>query len=144
MFSHVCLGVGDFDRAYAFYSVLADALGLEPRFFERERPWAGWQPAGGGRPLLVIGAPLDGAPATSGNGQMTAFLAAHRATVDRCHALALAHGGRCEGPRGCGRTITPITTAPISATPTATSCAWSAMRPEGGPATPPSDARPGP
>jgi catechol 2,3-dioxygenase-like lactoylglutathione lyase family enzyme len=41
MFSHVCLGVGDFDRAYAFYSVLADALGLEPRFFERERPWAG-------------------------------------------------------------------------------------------------------
>ncbi|PJM87324.1 VOC family protein [Achromobacter ruhlandii] len=100
MFSHVCLGVGDFDRAYAFYSVLADALGLEPRFFERERPWAGWQPAGGGRPLLVIGAPLDGAPATSGNGQMTAFLAADRATVDRCHALALAHGGRCEGPPG--------------------------------------------
>ncbi|WP_063568955.1 VOC family protein [Achromobacter ruhlandii] len=100
MFSHVCLGVGDFDRAYAFYSVLADALGLEPRFFERERPWAGWQPVGGGRPLLVIGAPLDGAPATSGNGQMTAFLAADRATVDRCHALALAHGGRCEGPPG--------------------------------------------
>jgi lactoylglutathione lyase len=31
---------------------------------------------------------------------MTAFLAAHRATVDRCHALALAHGGRCEGPPG--------------------------------------------
>ena len=100
MLSHVCLGVVDFDRAYVFYSALADALGLAPRFIERERPWAGWQPAGGGRPLLVINAPQDGQPATPGNGQMTAFLAADRATVDRCHALALAQGGRCEGPPG--------------------------------------------
>lgn len=100
MFSHVCLGVGDFERAHAFYSALADALGLEPRFLEPEKPWAGWQPAGGGRPLLVIGAPHDGNPATAGNGQMTAFLARDRATVDRCHALALAHGARCEGPPG--------------------------------------------
>lgn len=100
MFSHVCLGVGDFERAHAFYSALADALGLEPRFLEPEKPWAGWQPAGGGRPLLVIGAPHDGNPATAGNGQMTAFLARDRATVDRCHALALAHGACCEGPPG--------------------------------------------
>lgn len=100
MFSHVCLGVGDFERAHAFYSALADALGLEPRFLEPEKPWAGWQPAGGGRPLLVIGAPHDGNPATAGNGQMTAFLARDRATVDRCHTLALAHGARCEGPPG--------------------------------------------
>lgn len=100
MFSHVCLGVGDFERAHAFYSALADALGLEPRFLEPEKPWAGWQPAGGGRPLLVIGAPHDGNPATAGNGQMTAFLARDRATVDRCYALALAHGARCEGPPG--------------------------------------------
>ena len=35
-----------------------------------------------------------------GNGQMTAFLAADRATVDRAHAVALAQGGHCEGPPG--------------------------------------------
>ena len=30
----------------------------------------------------------------------TALLAADRATVDAVHALALQHGGRCEGPPG--------------------------------------------
>jgi lactoylglutathione lyase len=36
----------------------------------------------------------------AGNGQMVALLAATRAQVDAAHALALAHGGRCEGPPG--------------------------------------------
>jgi lactoylglutathione lyase len=31
---------------------------------------------------------------------MVAFLAASRAEVDQVHALALAHGGTCEGPTG--------------------------------------------
>ena len=31
---------------------------------------------------------------------MNALLAADRATVDAVHALALQHGGRCEGPPG--------------------------------------------
>ncbi|MDR6673780.1 putative lactoylglutathione lyase [Xanthomonas translucens] len=35
-----------------------------------------------------------------GNGQMLALQAASRAQVDRCHALALAHGARCEGAPG--------------------------------------------
>lgn len=100
MFSHVCIGVGDFERALAFYSAQAEALGLRPRFLDREHPWAGWQPAEGDRPLFVINAPHDGHAATPGNGQMTAFMAADRATVDRCHALALSMGGTCEGPPG--------------------------------------------
>lgn len=61
MFSHVFLGVSDFDRALAFYDALMAVLGHARRFCERERPWAGWQPAGGGRPLLLIGRPFDGA-----------------------------------------------------------------------------------
>ncbi|CAB3686175.1 VOC family protein [Achromobacter piechaudii] len=100
MFSHVCIGVVDFDRAFAFYSAQAEALGLSLRFVDRASPWAGWQPAEGGRPLFVITAPYDGKPATPGNGQMTAFLAADRKTVDRCHALALSMGATCEGPPG--------------------------------------------
>jgi lactoylglutathione lyase len=100
MFSHVFVGVGDFDRALAFYEPVLAALGIEPRFVDRTRPWAGWQTAGGPRPLFLIGRPHDGEPHAPGNGQMVAFAAPDRAAVDRAHALALAGGGRCDGPPG--------------------------------------------
>lgn len=100
MFSHVFVGVKDFQRALAFYTPLMAALGLPQRFCEPERPWAGWQSLPGPRPLFLIGAPHDGLAHAPGNGQMTAFLAANRAVVDQVHALALAHGGECAGPPG--------------------------------------------
>lgn len=100
MFSHVFLGTADFERALAFYEPLMAVLGLERRFVEHERPWAGWQVPGVARPLFLLGRPYDGQPHAPGNGQMVAFLAADRATVDRAHAVALAHGGSCEGPPG--------------------------------------------
>jgi lactoylglutathione lyase len=61
MFSHVFTSVGDFDRALDFYRPLMASLGLEPRFCERDKPWAGWHAAGGARPLFVICRPYDGA-----------------------------------------------------------------------------------
>ena len=101
MLSHVFLGVTDFERAFAFYSALMASLELKLRFVERgEQHWCGWQSAGAARPLFLIGTPFDGRPATVGNGQMVALLAASRAMVDRSHAVALAQGGRCEGPPG--------------------------------------------
>jgi len=100
MFSHVFIGVSDFERALAFYCPLMDCLGVERRFIEPERPWAGWQSAGGARPLLLIGTPFDRAAHAAGNGQMVAFDAADRATVDRAHGLALSLGARGEGPPG--------------------------------------------
>ena len=48
----------------------------------------------------MIAHPFDGGPASAGNGQMVALLAPSRAAVGRCHALALAHGGSCEGAPG--------------------------------------------
>jgi len=100
MLSHVFIGVADFDRALAFYRALMPVLGVQERFCARERPWAGWQSEPGPRPLFLIGTPYDGRPHDPGNGQMVAFLAATRATVDAAHAAALAHGGTCEGPPG--------------------------------------------
>ena len=100
MFSHLFVGVTDFDRALAFYQPLMESLGLPQRFVERDRPWAGWQSTPGPRPLFLVGRPYDGQAHAPGNGQMTAFLASTRAVVDRAHAIALAHGGRCEGPPG--------------------------------------------
>ncbi len=100
MFSHIFLGVADFDRALVFYRALMPALGIEERFCEPERPWAGWQSSPHARPLLLIGTPYDGQRHEPGNGSMAALMASDRATVDRAYAVALAHGGRCEGRPG--------------------------------------------
>lgn len=100
MFSHVFIGVSDFDRALDFYRPLMACLGFQLRFCERERPWAGWQRAGEARPLFLIGRPYDGNPHQPGNGQMTAFLATSREQVDRAHHTALQHGGTEEGAPG--------------------------------------------
>lgn len=100
MFSHIFVGVSDFDRALAFYNPLMSALGIKPRFCERERPWAGWQSSPGPRPLFLIGTPYDHEPHGRGNGQMVAFLAESRALVDQAYAVALASGGTPEGAPG--------------------------------------------
>lgn len=100
MISHVFIGVNDFERALAFYDAVAAALGLERRFLDRARPWAGWKHPDRDRPLLLVGAPYDGAAASVGNGAMLALLAPDRPAVDRAYAAAIAHGGRCDGPPG--------------------------------------------
>ncbi|MGH6647305.1 VOC family protein [Aquabacterium sp.] len=100
MFSHVMVGVTDFDRALAFYTPVMAALGVQFRFIEDERPWAGWQSSPDPRPLFLIGRPHNQQAHQAGNGQTVAFLAQSREQVDAVHAVALAHGGCCEGPPG--------------------------------------------
>jgi len=100
LFSHIFVGVKDFDRALDFYNPLMAALGLKPRFCERSRPWAGWQSNPGPRPLFLIGKPYDSQAHEPGNGQMVAFLADSRAAVDQAFSIALAHGGTSEGLPG--------------------------------------------
>jgi catechol 2,3-dioxygenase-like lactoylglutathione lyase family enzyme len=43
MYAHVFVGVKDFDRALAFYRALMPVLGIQERFVDEKRPWAGWQ-----------------------------------------------------------------------------------------------------
>ena len=97
MFSHIFVGVSDFDRALAFYNPLMSVLGIKARFCERKRPWAGWQSSPGPRPLFLIGAPYDKMAHERGNGQMVAFLAESRALVDKAYGVALSNGGTSEG-----------------------------------------------
>jgi catechol 2,3-dioxygenase-like lactoylglutathione lyase family enzyme len=98
MFSHINIGINDFEQQFRFYGGLMDVLGHRLRF--AENGVAGWQPAEDQRPLLLIARPFDGGPASPGNGQMTAFAAASRRVVDQAHAYALAAGGRDEGVPG--------------------------------------------
>jgi len=100
MFSHIMVGVSDFPRAMAFYTPVLDALGIQFRFQDDERPWAGWQSAPEPRPLFLIGRPFDRHAHHPGNGQMIAFQASSRPQVDLVHALAVSNGGVCEGEPG--------------------------------------------
>ena len=100
MFSHVFVSVSDFERAYGFYSAVMQSIGIELRFCEPEKPWAGWHSAGRSRPFFVICKPYNGQPHDPGNGQMVAFMARDRATVRESYQTALRHGGTCEGPPG--------------------------------------------
>ena len=127
MFSHIFVSVSDFERALRFYGAVMDSLGIEQRFCDRERPWAGWHSAGGARPLFVICKPFDGQPHHAGNGQMVSFAATSRAKVRAAYQTALENGGTCEGPQGYARSTTTTTTAPTFATRTGTSCALPVM-----------------
>jgi catechol 2,3-dioxygenase-like lactoylglutathione lyase family enzyme len=100
VFSHIFIGVQDFDRALSFYRALMQVLGVSERFCEHDRPWAGWQSHPDPRPLFLIGKPFDGQTHDAGNGQMTAFIASHRDIVDKAYAVALANGGQSDGPPG--------------------------------------------
>jgi catechol 2,3-dioxygenase-like lactoylglutathione lyase family enzyme len=94
------MGVGDFSRALDFYSAVFAELGLQQKFCDAGKPWAGWMAPGVARPLFLIGRPFDGLPAACGNGQMTALLAPTRAAVDKAYRAALSYGGASEGAPG--------------------------------------------
>jgi lactoylglutathione lyase len=101
MFSHTHTGVTDFERAFAFYSVVLKELGLVLRF----RKMTKWPTSIGqaGKHQMWHGLCFDwqtlDKPHT-GNGQMVAFLATSRAQVRRVYETALANGGTCEGAPG--------------------------------------------
>ena len=42
MFSHIFVGTNNFESALAFYQPLMGALGVQARFVDAGRPWAGW------------------------------------------------------------------------------------------------------
>lgn len=95
MLSHITVGISDVREARAFYDPLLATLGLSLKF--ANETWAGWEQPGVQRPLFIITRPLNGEPASTGNGQMIALLATSRALVDKCYRLALEHGGIDEG-----------------------------------------------
>ncbi len=100
MLSHVTIGSADFDRDLAFWQPLMVRLGWRQRFIDRSRPWAGWEPQDGGRPLFILARPWDGGQAAPGNGTMIALLGPDRSSIDTVHALALAAGAQDEGAPG--------------------------------------------
>jgi catechol 2,3-dioxygenase-like lactoylglutathione lyase family enzyme len=100
MFSHIFVSVSDFDRAFRFYEPVMASLGVELRWSDQNKPWAGWHSSGSARPYFVICKPYNGQQHAPGNGQMIAFTAATRNAVRDVYATALSYGGSSEGEPG--------------------------------------------
>jgi catechol 2,3-dioxygenase-like lactoylglutathione lyase family enzyme len=96
VFSHIMIGTNDLDRAKTFYDAVLGALGVAPGFVDRHRIW--WRtPAG----VFSVSKPIDGQPATVGNGSTFGFACSSPEQADAWHAAGLAHGGStCEDPPG--------------------------------------------
>ncbi len=95
--SHVSLGTNDFAAAVAFYDKVLAPLGIKRVLDLSEHGAVAY---GRAYPEFWIQAPMDGQPATVGNGTHVAFLASSPAQVDAFHAAALQAGARDDGAPG--------------------------------------------
>jgi catechol 2,3-dioxygenase-like lactoylglutathione lyase family enzyme len=96
MFSHVMVGVKDLEVSRKFYDALLGTLGIGPgvangkRYFYRS-------PTG----TFGITTPINGEPATHGNGSTLGFAMQSTEQADAFHAAGVANGGTdCEDPPG--------------------------------------------
>ena len=102
MFSHVCVGSDDFDRAGRFYDAVLARLGLVRRVVAPDGgpPALCWHVPGRTYPRFYVYRPFDDRPASAGNGTMVAFLATSPQTVREAHGAGLQAGGCDEGEPG--------------------------------------------
>ena len=96
MFSHVMIGTNDLARAKAFYDAVLGTLGVAPGHVDRHRAF--WRTATG---VFSVSLPINGEPATVGNGSTLGFACASAEQAQAWHAAGIAHGGTtCEDPPG--------------------------------------------
>ena len=96
MFSHVMLGVNDLETSKKFYDAVLGTLGIGPGFKNNNRYFYR-SPAGN----FAITTPIDGQPATHGNGSTIGFAVTSAEQGNAFHAAGIANGGTtCEDPPG--------------------------------------------
>ena len=93
--AHVSVGVTNVSRAKRFYDPLMALLGLELRQADDESADYGFASL-----VFSLETPVDGKPATPGNGVHVAFQAPNRECVRRFHEMALQLGGEDAGAPG--------------------------------------------
>ena len=95
MIYHVSVGTNDLRRAKAFYDPLMALIGF--RFLKLSDKAAHY---GASEIVFSLETPVNGMPATPGNGVHIAFQAPDRETVRRFHETAVENGGTDEGAPG--------------------------------------------
>ena len=96
MFSHVMFGVNDLEVSKKFYDALLGTLGIGPGVANKSRYFYR-SPTG----TFGITTPINGEPATHGNGSTLGFTVQSPEQCDAFHAAGIANGGStCEDPPG--------------------------------------------
>jgi catechol 2,3-dioxygenase-like lactoylglutathione lyase family enzyme len=96
MFSHVMLGTNDLERSKKFYDAVLGTLDVPAGFVDRHRVF--WRTKTG---VFSVSLPIDGKPATSGNGSTLGFACTSAEQVEAWHAAGVANGGTSiEDPPG--------------------------------------------
>ena len=97
MFSHVMVGADDPQKSKFFYDALFAAIGgSEGRTDDKGR--TAWMHKGG---VFMMGQPIDGEPASCGNGMTIGFACDSAEQVDLWHAAGIGAGGKAiEDPPG--------------------------------------------
>jgi catechol 2,3-dioxygenase-like lactoylglutathione lyase family enzyme len=97
MFSHIMVGANDIQQSKTFYDAILGALGHEPGVLDDNGRVFYFTKSG----IFSITKPINGEPASAGNGSTVGFAAATPAAADAWHAAGLANGGTaCEDPPG--------------------------------------------
>ena len=97
MFSHVMLGADDIAASKKFYDAALGALGAKPGITDPKGRVIYMH--GGG--LFLLTQPIDGQPASCGNGSTIGFAAKNEEEANAWHEAGLAAGGKAiEDPPG--------------------------------------------
>ncbi|MEH6693823.1 MAG: VOC family protein [Hyphomonas sp.] len=97
MYSHMMVGTNDLEKSKTFYDALFTSVGGKPAITD---PKGRLVYLHNGSVFLVT-PPIDGKPATSGNGMTIGFAAATTDEADAWHKAGVAAGGKAiEDPPG--------------------------------------------
>ncbi len=102
MFSHIMIGTNHLDQSKAFYDAVLGALGVPAGVVDRHRVF--WRTPTG---VFSVSLPINGQPATVGNGGTVGFACQSADQADAWFAAGVANGGTpCEDPPGVREGVT--------------------------------------
>jgi catechol 2,3-dioxygenase-like lactoylglutathione lyase family enzyme len=98
MYSHVFVGSNDLERSKKFYDALFAAIGGKAGFTDDAKGRVIYRHNGA---MFMVTKPIDGNPATAGNGGTIGFAMTSPTEADAWHAAGVANGGTSvEDPPG--------------------------------------------
>jgi catechol 2,3-dioxygenase-like lactoylglutathione lyase family enzyme len=97
MFSHIMLGANDIQASKAFYDAVLGAVGCKPGVIDDKGRCFYFTESG----IFALTKPINGEPASHGNGSTIGFTMENPEQADAWHKAGLANGGTaCEDPPG--------------------------------------------
>lgn len=101
MFSHIMIGANDINASKVFYDAILGELGHKPGVIDEKGRCFYFTDDG----IFALTPPINGEPASHGNGTTIGFAAVSGAQADAWHAAGVASGGEpCEDAPGVRET----------------------------------------